>query len=337
MGVLGGRGVIKRVVFYGAILALWAGNAGASLISCSLNGGGAPPSGCYLAASSFSPNDMLDWGAALGEALSPVTSTGAQNPGSSWNLTSTGGEGVNVSLGPGAISTNVTEVDNAGLAWDKTSWQIAQLVSLQEYGQAVLTFNGHFTPPPNPGPPGAYNLPDVQFGDHLIATSDGQGTVTGGGPMVLSFSTPLSAIGFRISVNGSSDAVDFSALVTAYDSTNTPIGTYSILDRGDGGSCSGLDTPAQTACNNAPWIGFVGSSANIASIKVEAFNLGGTVDIPQLGIADMPYLIDSLELNTDASNTGPTPSPEPGVAATMVLGLAALAWLGKARRARSLP
>ena len=98
--------------------------------------------------------------------------------------------------------------------------------------------------------------------------------------MILSLSVPVSEIGFRVSVNGSSNA-NFNATVIA-SGLNRVLGTYSTQDVG-GGMCPALFSQRPTACR----IGFVGVNlANITKISIEAF--GPVTD------HDVAFVIDTL-------------------------------------------
>ena len=323
-----------RVYCVVAVAALATANLGASVIGCSLNGGGAPAGGCYSALS-FAGNDSLDWGSAqaFGEAFTPQTGNGQNNPhdvGSSssptpWIAQSNLGLGVGVSMGAGAQYNYISRVDNAAYAWNGPAgdyWDFPNTVSQAEYGQNILTYAGHFEGPPTGDPSGAYNPGKVEFGAHLIAPTNGAGVVTGGGPMILTFTSSITSVGFRISTNGNNANTNFDATVAAYDSQGNILGTYSIVDQGDGGICAGL-TPSPTvyddpaACNDAPWIGFVAPTSQIKSISVEAFGSNGTTPLS--------YMIDTLDLNT-APNL---PTPEPTAAFLIEGGLVALSLYGK--------
>lgn len=328
----------RRIVWIGLVLALAAGNLGANVVSCSLDGGAAPAGGCYATGAIFG-SDILDWGTAnaLGEAYSGTTSNGSVNPlpkGSSWNVSSTFGVPISVSLDASSNASALERADNNDLAWDgpgsvPNTWQFPQTVLDDEGGSAhsIIKVESHFGAPTT-GNLNQYNPAAAQFGDHLIATVDNNSNVAEGGPVILNFSsTPLTAIGFRISAVGSSNSSDFDAVVTA-TFTDLSVHTYSIVDSGDGGECTTLFNPSgPVPCNNAPWIGFVSSTNNIQSISVQAFAPGTTNEIG--------FMMDTLQLSSGATsprNPG-TSTPEP--ASVLLLGAGLLGLAGAAKKLRA--
>lgn len=298
-------------------------------ITCSLNGGAAPPGGCYAAASSFSPTDFLDWGSAnaFGLATDPTTSNSQSNPHNAatpWNASSNGGFGVSVTLGPGAQSNYIGRVDNTALAWNPSlGWVSPDSVSQAHYSDNVLTFAGHFGGPPI-NDPNSYNPAFTEFGDHGIATTNGDGSITGGGPMILSFSSTIAAAGFRISSVSGSNNTTFNAIVTAKDSLGATIGTYTIDAVGSGGTCAGLNQGQfnnPIACDDAPWIGYIDNLGRVASLTIEVKDSTNTVDVP--------YMLTTLQLNTSQPvNGGATPEP----AAFVMVGTGILALAVRRKR-----
>lgn len=312
------------------------GNLCASTLSCSLNGGGAPVGGCYTGPSFIGgvglASDLLDWGLELGEALDPHTSdiTGNTNPypgnvfnpydtatsvPNFWQTQTSNGATVNVSLGPNATDTFLARLDNTVQAWDPntSTWIAANTVAQQEYAAFLnlLTFGGHFGSPTTPGLPST-----SEFGDHLIAATDSNGSpVTSG--LTLDFPNTITSVGFRISTAPGSPT-DFDAIVTAKNSLGGTIGTYSIQAGGSGGACEALNgSPTPGTCNDAPWIGFIDSNAQISDLTIQAFVHGTSTNLP--------FAIDTLELNTTGPTVGPSNTPEPGsmwMAGAALLGLA---------------
>lgn len=305
-----------------------ASNLGASILTCSLNGGGAPTNGCYTG-TSFSANDFLDWGSALGEAIVPLTQaiapsaiSGQTNPhdaSTPWNAASNSGFGVSVSSAQNSGTSDIARIDNTLDAWNGSYWDLPSNVSQTEYGENILTFAGHF------GSPTAAGLPaGTQFGDHLIGATDGSGNLSPA-DLFLNFATTITSVGFRISTNGSSNS-NFGAIVTAMNATGGVIGTYSIQDQGAGGICDNL-TPtnrwtAPGTCDDAPWIGFIDPNGQIASLTIDAFD-------PNSG-ASLAFVIDTLELNT-TGDPAPVPIPEPATIPMAGGVLAALAGLARKR------
>jgi hypothetical protein len=245
----------------------------------------------------FSTTDYLDWGAAhaatgysgLGEAITAANSTGPYNG----TAQTYGGVGVTVSSPNGM---NIGRVDNTVYAWDAVfGWTSPQIVA----GYPIYTFAGHFGAPGTPGstPP---------FGDNLLGVFET--SAVSDSEMMLSFDSPIQGVAFRIS---STYSVDFTALLQAYDSTNTLLGSYQIVTTGLGGACAGLFALGSDGnpvpCNDAPQIQILAPGMSRLQLTVNDPN-GAVID--QLGLVDSAV-------------------PEPGTAAGM---LAAIAVLFIARR-----
>ena len=310
--------VRRKLWWMAGLVLLSAGGLGASSVTCSFSGSTYTSNGCYNVAGRFSPTDFLDWGSnsAFGEAFGP----GGGNPhkaGTPWDAQSNGSsEMVAASLDPSTPATYITRVDNTGLAWNGSSWDSPSNVSEAEYGRSnVQTFQGHFTAPPSNPQPG-YQASSVQFGDRLIGTSDSSGAVTQVGPMILSFSAPVSSIGFRISIGGGVNA-NFDAILIA-SGANGVIGTYSIAALGSGGICSTLSSPNPVSCDDAPWIGFTDALADITKVSVEAFD--------PVTHNDTAFVIGTLEFDTAAPQTD---APEPSGVLLVGAGLLAVAACSK--------
>lgn len=236
----------------------------------------------------FTSNDYLDWGAlhagsgysGFGEAVDPASATGPY----SGIARTYGGVGVTVSS-PNAM--NIGRVDNTVYAWDPTyGWTSPQIVA----GYPIYTFNGRFGAPSNPSsaPP---------FGDNLLAVF--ASTAVSESEMMLSFDTPIQGVGFRIS---SRYNVDFTALLQAYDSTNTLLGSYQIITTGLGGACAGLGGPDQGAdpvpCNDAPLMQILAPGTSRLLLTVND-PTGAVID--QLGLLTSEAPEPSMALGTLAA------------------------------------
>ena len=204
-------------------------SAGAAGLSCALSApnGSVISNACVSQGQIFTTNP-LDWMTSLGPATNPpVVGT--------WNTSNTG-------IGITLSSTSMMErAQNTVFAWNGSRWTLPDLVA----GQTVNTFQGHFDGPDNPEA-------NPAFGDALIG-------VLGPGSLTINFSSPVLSAGFQIS---SRMLADFTATLKAYDSQNNLLGTYSIVANGLGGVCAGLGTlnPNPTPCNDAPFLGFLGSN-----------------------------------------------------------------------------
>ena len=203
--------------------------AGATGLSCALSAanGSVISNACVSQGQIFTTNP-LDWMTAFGPATNPpVVGT--------WNTSNTG-------IGITLSSTSMMErAQNDVFAWNGSRWTLPDLVA----GQTVNTFQGHFDGPSNP-------QSSPVFGDALIG-------VLGAGSLTINFSSPVLSAGFQIS---SRALADFTATLKAYDSQNNLLGTYSIVANGLGGLCAGLGTlsPNPTPCNDAPFLGYLGST-----------------------------------------------------------------------------
>ncbi len=240
----------------------------------------------------FSANDYLDWGAAhaatgysgLGEAIAAANSTGPY----SGTAQSYGGVGVTVSS-PNGMS--IGRVDNTNYAWDPAiGWTLPQIVA----GYPIYTFAGHFGAPSTPGstPP---------FGDNLLGVFE-TSTVSQS-EMMLSFGSPIDGVSFQLS---STYNVDFTALLQAFDSSDTLLGSYQIVTTGLGAACLGLGAPDQgddpVPCNDA---------ALIQILAPGMTRLQLTVNDPKGAVIDQLGLLDSAV-------------PEPGTAVGTLAAIAAL-------------
>jgi len=92
---------------------------------------------------------------------------------------------------------------------------------------------------------------DTNWGDNLI------GTFGSAGPITITFNSPISEAGFRISTLG---LVDFQATIKAFSGATgggTELGSVQLNTNGNGGGglCSSLQNYPPTACNTAPFIG----------------------------------------------------------------------------------
>jgi hypothetical protein len=248
---------MRRALSLTAIAIGLLANAGATPVTCSLNG---TLTSCYTQNQILS-NDPVNWMTGFGEATqAPVA--GPLN---------TGNNVVNLQLtSPGLLQ----RADNTVYAWSGSAWTFPDFVA----GQSISTFAGHFNAPSTPAP---------GFGDPLLG-------VLGSNPLTISFSSPVTSAGFFIS---SRSLADFGATLQAYDFQNNLLGTYSIVASGLGGACSGLAnlSPNPQPCNDAPLLAFLGPdpfNARISRLVAFTTSSGGAVDTNGFFL-DTLYIEDS--------------------------------------------
>jgi len=262
----------------------------------------------------FVANDFLNWGApvgsgGLGEAISP----GAQNLGTSVDVTSTGNNQFEV-------SSNVTleRADNTTYAWDSA---MSKWVSptMANFGENINTFNGHFDAPSCVSQPkcltsvppyGPGNYP-YQFGDPLLGAVGTTDPV-----LTFAFSHLVEGVAFEISAK---TQASFIASLAAYDSQGNLLGVYQINTNSGGGICSGLNSQFNpTPCNDAPLIQFYDPEARIASVVLTANDPNG-------------LFVDQVELfsTSTLSGLGSTDAPDPATATLIGVGLVVLAIGGR--------
>jgi hypothetical protein len=205
--------------------------AQASSLSCSLVGpdGSTVISTACVTQTQIFTSDPVNWMTALGPA--------DQNP--SMGPWSTSNNGVNITLSSVGL---LQRAQNTVFAWDGSGWTLPDFVASEQ----VNTFQGNFGAPSSPTSTPA-------MGDALVG-------VNGPSSLTISFSAPVLSAGFMIS---SKTLANFTATLQAYDSSNNLLGTYSIVANGLGGVCAGLGNlnPNPQPCNDAPFLGFLGQTA----------------------------------------------------------------------------
>jgi hypothetical protein len=195
-------------------------------------------------------------------------------------------------------------VDDFSLRWNGTQWRPGSFVTPRLAG-----FPGHFGSA-GPGAP----APGAPAGDALLQ-------LTNGGPMELEFLTnPLFGIWFRIASLSGTDSL-FVAILQAFDAADNPLGTYTLNEtaNGTGGRCISLSLVPPVPCNDAPYVGFYDPQGRIRSIYISVFSPGDLIH-------PIGFAIDSLMME---------PVPEPGVTGLVGLGLVAIVFYGRKRRAAS--
>lgn len=338
--------VYLRLILLLAVLALVPLHA-VPVFQCSYNAGAFVTAGCYSTTAFLATNDFLDWGApgpsGFGSALNSNAGGTHDISASPWTTnTNNGNLAVGITqFGAGTGNSNVSRVDN--MTWVLDANNDATTLGSSFLRQA----GGYFNAPPNSST--QYNsLASPYYGDHLI------GYNANGGSLILTFSRPVDAVGFRISSrsNGQSDTVGGtpvqSLTVQAYNVTNPIVSTqpylsYELQDSDAFGACSPLqnrvflpgDTfhqhPKVSACNTAPFIGIDSASANFTSVPLQSLPNSPWISSILISSTDPNgFYIDGLFINDASFVSGNT--PEPGTPFLVAGGLALAGLLAKVRR-----
>jgi hypothetical protein len=264
----------------------------------------------------FLVTDFVDWGAAPSGSGESGFGDGILNNFSAapWVARTNTGIGVTVALDVtyGGTDNNLYRADNTIWAWSSTfnGW-----TSPGASGSGIPgtdTFAGHF------GAPAIFSDTPI-YGDRLLGTRLGSG-----GAFVISFSTPVYDVGFRISSGGATINQDFIAYMLAYSGpgeTGSLLGVSEINTNGAGvgGTCQGLNNIPPEPCNNAPYFEIGGDGA-IRSVVVYTNSPNGT-------------WLDTLQADNGSDNPR---TPEPGMLFLVGggLGLVSIARARKMRRSR---
>lgn len=237
---------MKRTLVLSTSVMFLAIAAEASSLTCALTGsdGTTVVSTACVTQSQIFTSDPVNWMAALGSA--------DQNPSSGpWQ---TSNNGVNITLSSAGL---LQRAQNTVFAWDGSEWTLPDFIANDQ----VNTFQGQFGAPSAPSA-------TPNYGDALVG-------VVGPSSLTINFSAPVLSAGFMIS---SKTLSNFSATLQAYDANNNLLGTYNIWN-GTGGVCAGLGVlnPNPTACNDAPFVGFIGqnSQSQISSLVVSTNDTNG--------------------------------------------------------------
>ena len=217
--------------------------------------------------SGFTISQTINWATTFGSAdTNPNSYLSDYNPNVSFTIsnptTGAGGETPlvsahndinNVTLGPNYSGNApvLQRLDNTEAAYSKFDG----LYDAQSLGSNLNPTDPH----PNVKPMMFNNTfdalaprpSDTNWGDNLI------GTFGSAGPITITFNSPISEAGFRISTLG---LVDFQATVKAFSGATgggTELGSVQLNTNGNGGGglCSSLQNYPPTACNTAPFIG----------------------------------------------------------------------------------
>jgi hypothetical protein len=167
---------------------------------------------------------------------------------------------------------------------------------------------------------------DFKYGDQLI----GIGTPTSSGSIVITFSQPIYAVGFRISAVLAGTSLSWESYyvqdvkVTAYNINDTQTASYQLEDSLGAGTCTGLSPVLQ--CNTSPYIGidstsslFGGSGATSPWIKSIVISDPGAVG----------FYLDQLQIQDQPAETV---APEPGTTLLIGSGLVLAAVCFRQRR-----
>ena len=145
----------------------------------------------------------------------------------------------------------------------------------------------------------------VAFAGDFAVGAQLLGTFGNAGPLVISFANPVARVGTQIQSN---EWVAFTGWMSAFDSSNTLLGTVSI------GGTSGFGQ-----ANTAPFLGIGSSSLNISSVQFSV-----TTSTPNNDL-----WINTVDLSSTQFVVAPIPEPQ-----AYVLALAGVAMLGLAARRR---
>jgi hypothetical protein len=214
--------------------------------------------------------------------------------------TSVAGDGLVVST---SVSDSFEGADNTALVWNGNRWSPAFLVT------AASTFAGHFnSASTTTGPP-----PEPALGDNLLGILD-TGAAQPNTTATFTFQQTLTYVEFEVSnVQGTNS--NFSAELIAFDSSSNVLGAYLVSDTAGGGVCSGLyNANGPTPCDNAPFVQFYDPQDRIKSVELIMSDPDGAY-------------IDTLEIASESI------APEPSSFAILGVGLLALFWLPKRRKA----
>lgn len=311
-----------RLITFGVLAtAALSGHLYASSVTCSFNGG-VTSSTCYGAGVSFFSNDSLNFLTAFGSASRAPYNEQQNGP---LTGTTANGVGVSVSLGPGGTmpgglvvpapnTTYISRIDNTqdvwaqnALAWDQPGDP--------GYTPNFMYYAGHFAAPTH-----TTTLSEASggWGDYLLGPTAANGKA-GNTPLVFTFSTPVSGVGFNIStVSGSTDDINtnFLAELDAYSGT-TLLGSYFLTANGLGGYCPTVESfiSNPSACNDAPFIGFTSSTRDITSVTVDAIDSTGNFGF--------------LLANMVANDPDIPATPEPGEFLLCGSGMLILGLLGR--------
>jgi hypothetical protein len=217
---------------------------------------------------------VLDWGAAVNGTLTGSgVNAGGLGPASASAWPVSPGTVVNGSVGSVALTVTsnfeLERADNAALVWSGAQWIPAYFVDPN-----LIFFGGDF---------GAATTPSSQppTGDDLLGAL-ASGPSSANPTMTLAFGSPLHYVGFQIS---SATEQNFTAVLTAYNSSHQSLGTYQIVSENEGGSCAGLSNASgPIACDWAPLIQFYNAAGQISSIQVTVDDASGFF-IDELGVA----------------------------------------------------
>lgn len=279
--------------------------AAVALCSMTPSGGGSVSEICgsYL----FSPNDYLNWGHPAGNGYSGFGQASSSASSGPWKATSAFGIGVTLN----ATTNELERFDNTQYAWSVplNAWVGPNAAEAFQSDHPPLlpinTFGGHFNAPSLPTPVPDYGASLIGLVQHPTAPNPNS-TVT------LSFTEPVTGVGFRVSSGGTGD---FIASLQAFDALNVLIGTYEVDATGLGGRCAGLQLPFPSEnpvpCNDAPLIQFADPLGRIGSVT--------------LTVNDQTAYFDDLQLQSDV--------PEP--ATSLMFGVGVLSLIGLRKRPTS--
>jgi hypothetical protein len=286
-------------------------NADATSISCTLDNAA---QSCYQQ-SQVPYDETVNWLTGLGEAYSGPHS-------GAW---STSNEAINVTLSSPAT---LQRSDNTAFAWDGSEWTLPDFapggsVDVAGSTEYISTYAGHFGAPNLPSTSGPFATATVgelggEFGDDLVGT-------LGGAPLTITFSTPVTSVGFMVSARS---LANFTATLEAYDSAGDLLGTYMLTAMGLGGACSGLgdfSSGNPQPCTDttsgyyspAPFIAFLGQNNDISKLVLQTDDNTG-------------LFLDQMYLN---EQVGPQ-VPEPETLILFGSGLCVFAWLLRRRAQR---
>jgi hypothetical protein len=302
------------------------------IYQCSYNAGAFTTAGCYGTTAFVSTNDFLDWGAPNPSGLGQALPSNHQNV--PWTTNTNGGIGVGISQISNPNSSDVQRVDNLAVIPNGSGgWT--------NVGIPVTSFNGHFDALPDATT--QYNsVATPYYGDHLIGFSSSNASI------LLTFTQPIYAVGFRISARSNSQttiqtgtgAAVQDLTVQAFNTANPTIATlpflsYELQDPDGFGTCSGLTptgprAPNPVPCNDAPYIGIDSTNSMFTSTPLQA--LPGSPWISSILISStdpVGFYIDELFIQNAGVSTD---TPEPATPLLIGSGLAIAALLFKKRR-----
>jgi hypothetical protein len=320
------------------------------IYQCSFNAGAFTTTGCYSTTAFTSTNDFLDWGAPAPNGFGAATSLATHDITSSpWTTSSNNGAvTVGVSQNSNPSPGTVERVDNFTVIPDGAGgWTNS--------GFPVSSYDGRFNSLTNPLPPPVnstqYNSAlTPYYGDHLIGYQSSIGN-----SILLTFSQPVYAVGFRISSRSNTQTTLQSpgnlvqdVRVAAYNTMSPGLATapylsYELQDPTGFGTCStstpGRLQPNPIPCNDAPYIGIDSSSALFTSAPLQSLPSSPWISSVVISSADLNgFFIDELFIQ-DVDPNGGTGlpgdgggAPEPATTVLMAGGLGVTAFLSRKRR-----